>query len=296
MTASVASSLATLLPLLKWLGVGGCAAGLGGVAQRFIADPESLPHRLWARYCGFLERQLHRMFVFRPGSHIAAGQILGLVATAGVASLGKMPPLACLSIALSVAVGPTIVLARRLRQRVAKIDEQVQGFVVAVANALKSRPAVGDAMASVLPLTPNPLRQEIEVAVKQMRLGSTVEQSLLCMSARIGSKPLDTAVSALLIGRQVGGNLPTVLETTAAAMREMARLQGVVRTKTAEGKAQIYVLAFFPFVLMLAFNAVSPGYFDTFTESIAGTMALVFAFICWGGSIVVARRILAVDI
>jgi tight adherence protein B len=116
------------------------------------------------------------------------------------------------------------------------------------------------------------------------------------MSARVGSKPLDTAISALLIGRQVGGNLPVIMETTAAAMREMERLEGVVRTKTAEGKAQLWVLALFPLVLMLSFNAVSPGYFDALTESAVGTLATVIALGCWGASLVVAQKILAVDI
>jgi tight adherence protein B len=145
-------------------------------------------------------------------------------------------------------------------------------------------------------MTPLPLRQELELAVKQMRLGSTVEQALVHMSGRVGSKQLDTALSAVLIGRQVGGNLPTILETTAEAMREMARLEGVVRTKTAEGKAQIWVLAFFPIVLMLGFNLVSPGYFEPLTTSATGYLVTIVAFGLWGGSIVFARRILAVDI
>jgi tight adherence protein B len=281
---------------LKFAGVALFAAGTGFVAWTSIADPDSALQIVWARYCASLEAKLYRAFVFRPGSHIAIGQIVGLFAVALVAVIGKTPWTYCAATAVAVALGPAVYLTRKLTLRVRKIDLQVEGFLVAVANALKSRPAVGDSIASVLPLTPNPLRQELELAVKQMRLGSTVEQALIHMSARIGSKPLDIGLSALLIGRQVGGNLPTIMETTAAAMREMQRLEGVVRTKTAEGKAQMWVLAFFPFLLMLGFNAVSPGYFDALSESIWGYIATTVAFVCWGASIVVARQILAVDL
>jgi tight adherence protein B len=145
-------------------------------------------------------------------------------------------------------------------------------------------------------MTPHPLRQELELAVKQMRLGTTVEQALLHMSGRVGCKQLDTALSAILIGREVGGNLPSILETTAEVMREMARLEGVVRTKTAGGRAQLWVLGLFPFVLMLGFNAVNRGYFDPLTASVTGYLVTTIAFALWGGSIVFARRILAVDI
>ena len=48
-----------------------------------------------------------------------------------------------------------------------------------------------------------------------MRFGATLEQALLLMAAAIGSARLRLGVSSLLIGRQVGGNLPKILETTA---------------------------------------------------------------------------------
>ena len=128
-----------------------------------------------------------------------------------------------------------------------------------------------------------------------MRVGSTLDQAVLFMAGRIGSRRVDSALSAL-IGRQIGGNLPKILDTTAGSLREMARLEGVVRTKTAEGKAQLWVLAVFPIVLMLAFNAVKDGYFDPLTQSVTGYVVVTMALVFWVASLVVARRILDVDI
>jgi tight adherence protein B len=119
---------------------------------------------------------------------------------------------------------------------------------------------------------------------------------MLFMAGRIGSRQVDSALSALLIGRQIGGNLPKILDGTAASLREMARLEGVVRSKTAEGKAQLWVLAVFPVVLMLAFNAVKEGYFDPLTQSITGYVVIVLAVVFWISSLVTARTILDVDI
>jgi tight adherence protein B len=270
------------------------AAGLAAWAT--ATDPDNLVLRTWARYCGSLDRKLHQAFIFRPARNIAIGQLLVLFLIACAVLTTKIPPTFTVAAVLLALVGPTVWLGRTLRLRVNAIDQQVEGFLVAVANALKSRPAVGDALASVVAMTPKPLRQELELAVKHMRLGSTVEQSLLHMSGRVGSRQLDTALCAMIIGRQVGGNLPQIMETTADAMREMARLEGVVRTKTAQGKAQLWVLALFPFALMFAFNAVSRGYFDPLTASALGYLVTIVALALWGGSIVVARRILAVDL
>jgi tight adherence protein B len=142
----------------------------------------------------------------------------------------------------------------------------------------------------------NPTRQEIERVVAEMRVGNTLEQSLVNMSARVGSRPMDSALSSVLVGLQVGGNLPVVLETTAATIREMNRLDGVVKSKTSEGRAQLWVLAIFPFAICGAFNWVTPGYFDILQRSFAGYAVIAVAMIFWVASLVVARKVLTVDI
>ena len=107
---------------------------------------------------------------------------------------------------------------------------------------------------------------------------------------------MDSALSAVLIGLQVGGNLPAVLENTAETIREMNRLEGVVKTKTSEGRAQLWVLAIFPFALCGAFNLVSPGYFEPLTKSVVGYIIITAATGFWIASLLVARKVLTVDI
>jgi tight adherence protein B len=116
------------------------------------------------------------------------------------------------------------------------------------------------------------------------------------MAARIGSRSVDTALSAVLIGRTVGGNLPRVLETTAGSLREMQRLEGVIRSKTADGRMQLYVIGAMPAVLVLLMNVVWPGYFNPLTDNAIGYVIVVGVIIMWASAIVVARKVLAVDI
>jgi tight adherence protein B len=234
------------------------------------------------------------MFVWTSGNTIAAAQAAGIAALLALAVLVDLPY--WYAFAVLVAVAPAVVIERMRRQRVELIDSQLDGFLLALANALKATPSLGDAFTSVQRLISPPLQQEVELAVKEMRVGSTLDQAVLFMAGRIGSRQVDSALSALLIGRQIGGNLPKILDTTASSLREMARLEGVVRTKTAEGKAQLWVLAVFPIVLMLAFNAVKDGYFDPLTQSLTGYVVVAFALVFWISSLVVARRILDVDI
>jgi tight adherence protein B len=282
------------LRLFKLGGLGLLFLGLFFALYLVVSDAQGLPRRLWSRYVVFLERKLRLMFVWTSGNTIAAAQAAGIAAILALAVLVDLPY--WYAFIVLVAVAPSVVIERMRRQRVELIDAQLDGFLLALANALKATPSLGDAFTSVQRLIAPPLQQEVELAVKEMRVGSTLDQAVLFMAGRIGSRQVDSALSALLIGRQIGGNLPKILDTTAGSLREMARLEGVVRTKTAEGKAQLWVLAVFPVVLMLAFNAVKDGYFDPLTQSITGYVVVAFALVFWISSLVVARRILDVDI
>ena len=197
---------------------------------------------------------------------------------------------------LPAAFGPALYLEQIRRRRVRAIEAKIDGFVLTLANALKATPSIGNALAYTQPLLAPPLDAEVALALKEMRLGNTVDQALLSMAGRIRSTQLDAALSGLLIGRQVGGDLPKILEKTAETLREMARLQGVVRSKTAEGKAQLAVLAVFPAVILLLFDTVSKGYFDPLTRSIFGWAVIGISIALWVASLLMARKILAVDI
>lgn len=281
----------------KWVGFLMVLGAVFIASWASAADPSSVPMRTFTRYCLFLERKLRLMFVWTPGAHIALGQFaaVALLALLMVAGL-DLPAWAVALLAIAVVAGPPFYIERMRQQRVEKIEEQLNGFLQALANALKATPSISNAFTSVQALLPIPFRQEVELANKEMRVGATLDQALLNMAGRIGSKQVDSALSAVLIGRQLGGDLPRILESSANTLREMSRLEGVVKSKTAEGKAQLWVLAFFPFVMVWALQGLMPGYFATLTGTILGWLVAIGASLFWIASLVIARKILAVDI
>jgi len=279
---------------LKWLSVALLGVGVWLALFSIARDPSSPPYRLWSTYEAYLERKLRQMFLSTDGRVIIGAQLFSACLCLGLALLFSQPLL--YGLLLPVLAGPALYIEQLRRQRVRAIEAKIDGFVLSLANALKATPSIGNALAYTQPLLAPPLDAEVALALKEMRLGNTVDQALLSMAGRVRSTQLDAALSGLLIGRQVGGDLPKILERTAATLREMARLQGVVRSKTAEGKAQVTVLAVFPAFILLLFDTVSRGYFDPLTASIFGWAVIVISLVLWLGSVVVARKVLSVDI
>jgi tight adherence protein B len=279
---------------LKWIGIGALSFAFLLGAWALIADAQGPAMRYWARYCAYLERKLRLMFIWTPGWHIATGQLVGVV---GVLAFHLAVGFDLWWLAeLVVVFGPPYQVERMRRQRVEQIESQIDAFMTALANALKAVPSIANAFISVQPLLVPPIQTEVELAAKEMRVGSTLDQALLNMGGRVGSRALDSALSAILIGRQVGGDMPRILETTAHTMREMARLEGVVQTKTAEGKVQMWVLAVVPFVMIGILDWLQPGFFDPLQKSFFGYIAMGIAGLLWLASLVWARKILSVDI
>jgi len=257
-------------------------------------NESSAVQRYFRMYCVSLERKLRNMFLTTRGDYIAFGQIAAVILVAG---FGLSLSIAYWYLFIPIAaLAPALYIEQMRRTRLARIEAKVDSFILTLANALKTTPSIGNALAYSESLIAAPMDQEIGLALKEMRVGMTVDQALLNMAARIRSPQLDATLAGILIGRQVGGDLPRILETTAETLREIARLQGVVRSKTAEGKAQLAVLAVFPALILVVFDLASPGYFAPLTTSIVGWIVMAVALGCWVMSLILARGVLAVDI
>lgn len=284
----------SVLDAMKFGGIALSSVGLLSVIFMLIFS-DTVFSRWWARYINWIDRTLRLLFREGSGRKVATAQaaLLGALVSVELVVV-DVPYWYCL--AAAIVFLPAAYLASERKKRLTRLESQVDSFVLALANSLKTVPGLSAALQALVPLLQDPIRQEVERVVKEMRVGSTLEQSLLNMSARVGSRVLDSAMSALIIGIQVGGNLVVVLENTAASIREMNRLDGVVRTKTAEGKAQLWVLAIFPFAICGAFNMVQPGYFEPLQQTFAGYMIITVATTFWVASLLVARKVLTVDI
>ncbi len=287
------------IALLRWGSLAALTLSVVVAVWAFVDDRSGLPYRYWAHYCTSLERRMRSMFIFTSGRTVAFGQVAVLFAifAARLARVADELPGWCIGLPVTVAaLAPTLYLESERRKRVAKIEDQLDNFMLTLANALKATPSIGSAFAGVSSVLEDPIKAEVDLALKEMKVGSTLDQALLHMAARVGSRPLDSALSSLLIGRQVGGNLPKILETTATTLREMKRLEGVIRTKTADGRMQLWVIGAMPLVFIVGFGVMWPGYFDPLTKSASGYAILAFVAAAWVASLVLARKVLSVDI
>lgn len=282
------------LQTMKLVAIGSLAISLCLLVWATASNPQSLAARWNRSYIAHLERMLRSMFMQTKGSHIVLGQLFACVVTVGYA-VSENAPMATLALPI-IGYGPTWYIKRLRAERVQAIEANMDGFVLTLANALKTTPNIGTALGYAQAISPSPINSELALALKEMRVGSTVEQALLNMAARIGSTQLDAVLAGLLIGRQVGGNVTGVLETTAKTLREMARLYNLLRAKTSDGRIQVVVLTCMPLVVVVLFEWAKPGYFNPLMSSLIGMACALVAGLLWAGAVVLAYRFLKVNL
>jgi tight adherence protein B len=284
---SLPPALFATLVVLIGLSVCGVSYGLAEGANTRL-------HALSARYINKLDTPLRSMLMPARGRTILALQLIACALLLLTAAALRVPALcALLPIVLCA---PLWIIAQLRKRRRAAIEAKLDTFALALANATRATPSIGRALALLQSTLAAPLDREIEQLLREMRVGSSIEQALLNLSWRVQSDPLDALLCGVLVARRVGGKLPETLETTASTLREMARLDGVLRSKTAQARMQIWVLGCLPPFLVFAFDRVNPGYFRPLTESATGYVMIAGAVVCWIAALLIARKILAVEL
>ncbi len=164
---------------------------------------------------------------------------------------------------LGIPVGyflPGFFLKVRQRRRLKAFNNQLGDTIVLLSNALKAGYSFAQAMATIAKSSSPPMADEFSRAVREMNLGVSVDDALQHMVKRIESEDFDLMVTAVQIHRVVGGNLAEILDTIAFTIRERIRIQGEIRTLTAQARASGWIITGLPFALALVLTFISPSY------------------------------------
>jgi len=281
------------------IGIGRLAAALFLAAaviatHQLFGSRQSAGRLALSKYAAALNQRLRFLRMPPRGALIAMLQATAAALCVGAAILQSEPLLVV--ILPVIAFLPSVWLNKRASLRIAGVEEQIEPWLNAIANALKASPSLGEAVAASVTLVGSPMSQEVDVLIKEYELGTPLDRALDNFANRMRSRTLGGCVLALKVARTSGGNLSEMLESAAVALREMARLEGVVRTKTAEGKAQAFVVGMIPAPLVLLINWIDPTFLDPLMQTFSGHLVLGAIAVLWVSAIALSRKILNVDI
>ncbi|MEY2934262.1 MAG: hypothetical protein RL033_5011 [Pseudomonadota bacterium] len=247
----------------------------------------------WARYHAFWHQELTKLHAPWSARKVLGVHLLAAALCLAMVLLAEwIYALGCLALVFT----PNLWLSRARKRRSERLEEQLDGWLTTLTNALSANPSLGDAIASTISLMDPPIRDEVDLVIKENTLGMPLDDALERAAVRSQNRVFRSAMTTLKIARNTGGNLPQTLKTAAETLREMARLEGVVRSKTADGRAQAFTIALLPAPFYFGVDQIMPGYFEPLKQSTTGQIILAVVLLLWVSAALLARKILAVDI
>lgn len=278
-----------------------------GKTDAAAEKPEYLPALMkFIRYLGLRVRGLPsarklEVKMQQAGLPLLGSEFLALLAVTAVAAGLLMLMLtlrtdAALGGGLLAAFGCLLFLERCIARRQQEFGNQLGDALAMLANSMRSGFSFVQAMDLVAREMKPPLAAEFLKALTEIRLGADMETALLNMGRRLENSDLDMVITAVLIQRQVGGNLAQILDTIAATINERIKMKREVKTLTAQGRLSGWVLAVLPAAIALFASVVNPGYMRPFIDEPLGRLVLAVT-ICWQiiGFLLI-RRIVDIDV
>jgi tight adherence protein B len=245
-------------------------------------------------------KQLKVLLVHADSSMSVGGVVLtcaGAGLVCGVVSYLYFHGVLVAGVALMVGGAvPYLFLRRKRARRLKAFNDALPGAIELMARALRAGHAIGTSIELIAEQSAEPLAGEFAQVYQQQRVGLLFREALLQMGERVPSRDLQFLVTAILVQKETGGDLTEILDRASHVIRERVRIEGEVRTHSAQGRLTGWILGLLPVIMLGLVNIVSPGYSSVLFHDPTGQKMLYVggALILVGGLVI--RKVVDIQV
>lgn len=173
---------------------------------------------------------------------------------------------------------PTMYLNSLVNKRFLDFSKQFPDALSLMASSLRAGHPLFAAIEIVTGEMPKPICDVFLSVQKDISLGIDTKDAFLGMT-KIMPKSLDLKffITAVLIQKEVGGNLAELLDSLSETIRERFKLLGQLRVQTAQTRLSGMIVGIVPVVVLLLISFMNPEYIKPLFNTQDGKMALALA-------------------
>lgn len=234
-----------------------------------------------------LETPVDSFLLTMGGSGVGAG--LGFLVLTG------SPVLATVAAIVGTLI-PWFWLKRRRARRFAAFEAGLPEAIDLLGRAIRAGHPLSSGLKMVADETQEPIAGEFLQTFEEQRFGMPFDEAIMALADRVTIIDMRILVTAILIQREVGGNLAEVLDNLASVIRARFTIRRQLRVYTAQGRISGYVLALLPIVVGGAIYALNPQYGSLMFTEPMGRMMLALAAVMQIMGFLWIRKIIDIDI
>ena len=189
------------------------------------------------------------------------------------------PTTICIGLVIVGVAAPITWVTIKKNKRLALLGSQLSDALTIICNALRVGQSFQAAMKSVADEMEEPITREFMRVYRETQYGMPLETSLARLVSRTQNSDLELVSSAVIIQRQIGGNLAIILQNISDTINQRVQIRGEIRTMTSAGRMSGYIIGALPAFIILLLMFINPGYIDMFFTTETGRIMMIISLV-----------------
>lgn len=194
-------------------------------------------------------------------------------------------------IAAGIGYAPVAYISRVRNRRLTKFELQLPDAIDLFNRSMKAGHNIHAGLEAIAQESFDPVRMEFKKVLEELALGSQIEAALHNLGGRVPIVDLKFFITGLILQRQTGANMVTVLENLSTLVRERLNLAAKLKAATAQQRLSAGLLCALPIVVGFGFWIVKPEYIRLLYTDDVGKLFFTYAIASEIIGILVIRKV-----
>jgi len=242
------------------------------------------------------EENMERMFVFTDARKLLIVYVSAMVVIPVLLYIMEFSWVFVLLSFIAVFQFPKMYFKKLASKRANAINAALPDALAQISGAMSAGSTFISAVQSMVEEQNGAISQEFSLLLREVRMGARLEEAMDNLGERVQTEEMDLVISAALIAQDIGGNLAEIYLRLSSNLRRKMEMEGKVKSLTAQGVLQGYVVTALPFLILLALLVPEPEATQPMFSSILGWafLSVIIVLQVVGGTII--RKIVSIDI
>lgn len=204
--------------------------------------------------------------------------------------------LAVLLVSGFVGALPYIALNIMISRRQNELERQLPDVLDFIARSLQAGHSFSSSMQMASTESPEPIAQEFMLASNQINFGESVHNALFGLTQRIECSDMNYFAVAVLINREIGGDLAALLKHVSEMIRTRLQLRMSIQAMTSEARVSAWILGSIPVFLGIVLSVMHPQMMSLLITDPAGQKLLWGSLLIMGFGVLWMRNMIHIRI
>jgi tight adherence protein B len=174
---------------------------------------------------------------------------------------------------------PYVLISYRYAKLQTQLERQLPDILDFIARSMQAGHDFNSALRLAAQESPEPIAHEFQMMFDEINFGGLIHHAMAGLSGRIDCPDVRYFAIAVLINREIGGDISLLLKNVSTLIRDRITFKDTVYAMTAEGRVSAMILGAMPFLIGILIYLVNPGFVNVLWTDPTGQKMFIYALL-----------------